>query len=337
MNIESIPPTVSVIICTYTFKRLNDTKEAVGSVLSQNLKPYEIIISVDHNEELYQELVGTYGDLVENPGASLKNDKSQHQPPPLKLIHNTGIQGLSESRNAGIRASSGDIITFSDDDAIAEQDWLEKLVAPFVDSYVVAVGGRAIPLWLNGKRPIWFPEELDWIIGCDYKGLPLKGNEIRNVHGCNMAFRKKCFELIGGFATSMGGINETPRGGEEAHLCLRIKYEMADSLIIYEPGAIIHHKVHAWRLNLKYLIRRSFNEGFYKRVVKKISPKSSQQKQVLSTENSYLRFLILKSIPRRLVQFYKIGNILQIGSIIISMAATSTGYIVEELDLKRNR
>ena len=48
--------TVSVIICGYTTERLKDIHEAVDSVLRQTLKPQEVIVAVDHNEELFQRL-----------------------------------------------------------------------------------------------------------------------------------------------------------------------------------------------------------------------------------------------------------------------------------------
>lgn len=301
---------VSVIICAYTMERLRDIHDAVESVLAQTFKPYEVIVAVDHNNELFQEV-------------------KTGLPSEVKVVLNKGAQGLSETRNVGIRASAGDIISFIDDDAIADKDWLDKLTKPFQDPLVVAVGGKAIPVWHNGRRPLWFPEELDWIVGCTYKGLPLQGNEIRNVPGCNMAFRRDVFDVIGFFRSDIGGIEETPRGGEEAELCLRIKSQMPNTRILYEPSATIYHKVPSWRLNIRYLGQRSYNEGFYKAIVKKLSPKSSSTP--LSTENFYLRYLLLTAIPQRLNKFYKRASLSQAGAIIISIAATGVGYLAGKL------
>ena len=289
-------------------ERLNDIHEAVDSVLAQSLKPHEVILAVDHNEELYHRL-------------------KEGLPAGVKIVENKGVRGLSETRNVGIRAASGDIVAFIDDDAVAESEWLENLIGPFQDKLVAAVGGKAIPLWHNGKRPTWFPEELDWIIGCTYRGLPLKGNQVRNVLGCNMAFIREIFEQAGFFRSEMGGIKETPRGGEEAELCLRIKHQMPEVLILYEPVGIIHHKVPLWRLGLRYLIQRSYNEGFYKSLVDKLS----SNQDALSTESSYLRYLLFTSIPQRFKGFYRKGSLFQVGAIIISIAATGAGYLVGKL------
>jgi len=230
---------------------------------------------------------------------------------------------VSETRNVGIRTASGEIVAFIDDDVVAEKDWLEKLTEPFQSADVIAVGGRAIPIWSNGTRPSWFPEELDWIVGCTYKGLPVKGNEIRNVPGCNMAFRKETFEQVGFWETEMGARRQSQKGGEEAELCLRIKHKIPKALILYQPYATIRHRVPSHRASLKWVFKNSFDQGICKAKVNKIS--STQE--ALTAENSYLRYLLCTSIPQRLKRFYKKGSLPQIGAIMISIAATGIGYL----------
>jgi glycosyltransferase involved in cell wall biosynthesis len=199
--------TVSVIIYCYTEERLEDIHEAVESVLAQTLRPHEVIIAVDHNKQLYEILKSYY--LIGQPSQPTKLTQQAQRTlstPQTKVVLDEGAQGLSETRNVGIRASSSDIVAFIDDDALAEPEWLENLISPFqppqqtqetqtTRGTVAAVGGRAIPLWQNGKRLSWFPEQLDWIVGCTYKGLPVEPlnlglRTIRNVIGCNMAFGK---------------------------------------------------------------------------------------------------------------------------------------------------
>ena len=373
---------VSVIICVYTMERLNDIHEAVNSVLDQTLKPYEMILAVDHNEELYERLVETYRDFTEIQGnsANLNQSPNLQSPVSIKIVLNTGAQGLSETRNVGIRAAAGDIVAFIDDDAVAEPDWLENLVRAFslqpaaisrngqlfqpsqstqgtlsTQQTVVAVGGRAIPLWFNDKRPSWFPEELDWIVGCTYKGLPvetlnlehgtlnLELRTIRNVPGCNMAFRKEVFEQAGFWETRIGSIGQSLKGGEEAELCLRIKHTIPDSLILYQPDAIIRHKIPRQRATLRWIFKNSFDQGVCKAKVQKLhQPMLKKERrtlnvehrtrnQTLSTESSYLRYLLLTSIPKRLRQFYKKGSLSQAGAIIVSTLATGAGYLIGKI------
>jgi len=348
--------TVSVIICCYTMERLNDIHEAMNSVLDQTLKPCEIILSVDHNKELYQTLK-----LNIEP-------RTLNLEPQIKTVLNTGVEGLAETRNVGIRAASGDIVAFIDDDAVAEPDWLENLVKPFrlsqlTQGTVVAVGGQAIPLWLSGSRPSWFPEELDWIVGCTYKGLPLKtlnleprtqnlelGTEnlepgtlnlelrtIRNVPGCNMAFRREVLEQVGLWKSEIGAVGQNLKGGEEAELCLRIRHTMLNTFILYEPKAVIRHKVPPSRASLKWIFKNSLDQGICKAKVEKLSSKPSQETQALSTENSYLRYLLFTSIPGRLKYSYKKGSLSQVGAIMISIAATGAGYFIGKVRKPRTQ
>jgi glycosyltransferase involved in cell wall biosynthesis len=52
------------------------------------------------------------------------------------------IPGLTRARNLGARAARGELVAYIDDDAIAEPQWLDALVAEFQDPRVGAVAGR---------------------------------------------------------------------------------------------------------------------------------------------------------------------------------------------------
>ncbi len=338
-------------------ERLSDVRDAVSSVVEQTLKPQCIVISVDNNEELYHTLTETYvnGTVTSHKTTtdSLPAVVYPESQILITIINNTGSRGLSETRNIGVRAHDGDIIAFIDDDAVADSNWLDNIVKHFENTDVVSVGGRTIPLWLDGYTPLWFSEELNWIIGCTYAGLLVRDTHtnrivaesesgtIRNTPGCNMAFRRSIFDRIGFFRTDIGGIDETPRGGEEADLCLRIKREMPEALIVYEPDAVIQHKVQSRKIKLSYIVLRSFNEGIYKAKVRKLHLQALKSKnhnsnekvtrdkfRALSTENYYLRYLLFKSIPDRFRRFYKPGNIIQSIVIIFTIITTSMGYLI---------
>jgi glucosyl-dolichyl phosphate glucuronosyltransferase len=298
---------VSVIICCYSLKRFSDIIKAIDSVCSQTKKPHEIIVVVDHNPELLN---------------LLKPNLSSG----IKLILSKEVPGLSGARNTGIRAAGGEIIAFLDDDAVAEKDWLEKLASAFEDSRVMAAGGKTLPIWPKGSLPFWFPEELYWIIGCTYKGFALRGNIVRNVFGGNMALRKSVFEKIGLFNSEVGRVGTSAGCGEETEICLRISVTIPGAIILYEDHAVINHKVSRQRLTWNYLLQRSYNEGFCKKIIKRSS--SNPFKNVLSTENSYLHYLLFKSIPEKLTHFWNYKNISQAIAILVCIIATAFGYLL---------
>jgi len=313
-------------------ERLNDIREAVNSVCNQTLKPLEVILAVDHNEELYHE-------LAQSPNLN------ESQPISIKIALNTRSQGVSETRSLGIRAATGDLVACIDDDAVARENWLEALIRSFSQNPSAAViGGKCVLIWPKEKRPLWFAEELDWIVGGTYKGIPISSNrQIRNVSSCNMLAPKEIFEKVGFFNNRIGAVKGFLRGGEEAEFCLRINKAFPEKIVLYEPEAIVHHKVHLHRLTLDYLIRRSFDEGFSKAKVQKLHQltQSTQQtgrtqqtprtQRTLSTEYSYLRYILFTSIPGRLRYFYNKGSLSQVGAIIISIAATGAGYLLGRL------
>jgi glycosyltransferase involved in cell wall biosynthesis len=67
---------------------------------------------------------------------------------PLRVLETPGAN-ISEGRNAAISAASGDLIASTDAGVRLEDDWLEKLVAPFEDESagqtVVIVSGWFVP------------------------------------------------------------------------------------------------------------------------------------------------------------------------------------------------
>lgn len=300
---------VSVIICCYTDDRFQDTLEAVASVEAQTRPPDELILAVDNNRPLYEQMQAELGDRV-------------------KVVLNDTLKGLSPTRNLGVANAGGDLIAFLDDDAVAEAEWIENLVRPFENSNVMAVGGEAVPAWPKQKPPMWFPEEFDFIIGCTgHKKLVLGDDgSIRNVTGSNMALRKEVFEKIGLWDTGLGRGSGNMTGGEEADICLRIKRGMPQSLILFEPRAIVAHKVHPRRATLGYVFGFSFREGITRAKLQKETGRSVDDP--LNNERAYLRRVIFGTAPRRLIRFYNVAGLAQLGVVVGNLALIAAGYLI---------
>jgi glycosyltransferase involved in cell wall biosynthesis len=294
---------------------LHDIHEAVNSVLHQTHRPHEVIVVVDHNEELFNQL------------------KSE-LPPGVTLALNDGLhQGSSATDNVGISLAKGDIVAFIDDDGVAARDWLEKLIMNYQDAATVSVGGKIIPKWI-AKRPSWFCDELNWVVGSTYKGHPESRTEVRNLIFCNASLRKNVFGSVGLLPAETGRLANWGTGFE-SQAFLRLKSQMPDARIIFDPAAIVYHKVAPHRAKIKYIILRSYNEGYFKAKVEKAVAGLSHKP--LSTESSYLRYLLLSSIPRRLRYFYKPWYLAEASAIMIMTIATGLGYIVGKLGSKFSR
>jgi glycosyltransferase involved in cell wall biosynthesis len=306
---------ISVVVCCYSMKRLNQAIQTVDSLLAQIYKPCDVIVAVDHTVEVFETL------------------KTQLHRSVKVVINDGSIRGLSETRNLGIRMATGDIIAFIDDDAEAEPDWLKTVATVFLDPRVVAVAGEAIAAWPKGKAPYWFPPEFDFIVGCtEHKRLILQNNrEVRNVTGSNMAFRRVVFDKVGYWETRLGRRDTSifkfnPSGGEEAELCLRIKKTIPDGLIVFEPNAIVHHKVSPERATLKYVFGYCYREGITRVMMQRIV--SGYNDKALAAENRYVKGLLFHSVPSKAKTFYKVESLGQIGVIVTNLFLVGIGFII---------
>src|SRR5690349_18837898 len=100
------PPkhTVGVVVCTYTVERWNLLKEAIDSVLGQSRPPEEFVLVIDNNPPMTRMATAEF--------------------PQVRVIDSVG-RGLSDARNTGAQVLSSDIVAFLDDDAVADDNWLE--------------------------------------------------------------------------------------------------------------------------------------------------------------------------------------------------------------------
>jgi hypothetical protein len=226
--------------------RWNTLVAAVRSCEEQTLKPSEIIVVIDYNEELRvratQEFTSVY------------------------VVANESTKGVSGARNTGVAASSGDIVAFLDDDAYADSDWLEQLTLPMTNPDVAGVGGWILPHW-PASPPAWFPETFLWILGCSYAGLPETNFPIRNPIGASMAIHRRVFATVGGFTEGIGRIGVTPLGCEETELCIRYTAAFPGQQFVMARDAVVHQWVPVSRLTWHYFWTRCWAEGLSKAAV----------------------------------------------------------------------
>ena len=309
-NPDGVPgePSVSVIICVHTIERLEDIRAAVASVHEQTRPADELLVIVDHNPELRELL----GDL------------------PATVVANTGPKGLSGGRNTGTELASSDLVAYLDDDATAEPGWLAALTAPFADPSVVAVGGWAVPNW-DTERPDWFPEEYLWVVGCSHRGLPEELAPVRNVIGCNMAFRRKAVLDLGGFEVGLGRTANRPLGCEETELCIRLRQADPAAEVVLAPAARIHHRVPSGRATWSYFFSRCRAEGNSKAYVVGLVGADDG----LASERSYVTAVLPRAVARAGVGIPSrpVASLGTVAAVVGGLAATGYGYV--EMKLSR--
>lgn len=294
---------VTVVVCAYTLDRWVTLRRAIDAALLQINTGDELLVVIDHNDELLARCRKYADDFT--------------------VLPNRHNRGLSGARNTALDAARGSIVVFLDDDAIPLDGWLEALRAPYADERVYGVGGLARPRWPDGQ-PGWFPEEFFWVVGCSHRGLPSGRHPVRNLLGANMSFRKSAFDHVGGFAEQLGRIDGRLHGCEETEFSIRLAQAHPDAIILYEPSSQVEHHVARQRGSPDYFLRRCWAEGISKADVSRRVGRSA----ALSTERHYT----LRVLPRGIWSglhdsaagdFWGAARSL---AIVLGLVATTAGY-----------
>lgn len=300
---------VSVVICAYTETRWDELRAAVASARGQNHTPGEVLVVVDHNDILLRRVEAEIAGV--------------------RALENQEARGLSGARNSGIRAAHGSLIAFLDDDAVAEPDWLDPLLAACADPRVLGCGGRVEADWRAGQ-PAWFPDEFGWVVGCSYLGLPESRSVVRNMIGSSMLIRRAVFETAGMFRAEVGRIGKHPVGCEETELCLRALRRWPGRTFLYEPASRIHHMVPAERGRWSYFRARCYFEGRSKALVAQLAG----ARDGLSSERAYTLRTLPAGVTRnaaRAITHRDTWGLARAGAIVAGLAFTTTGYLIGRL------
>lgn len=225
---------VSVVVCTYN--RAESLRDTIQSLTNQKVGnyTYEIIV-VDNNSK----------DETKQVAQSF-NGKAKYLFEPK--------QGLSYARNTGIKASKGEVIAFTDDDVIADSEWIQSIWRCYQETRAAAIAGKIVRLW-NCDRPVWLTDEISGPLIVQDLGPFRKrwDSESRHMVGANMAFHRSVFEKYGLFLEELGRRGDQLIGGEDREIFKRLFQDNAP--IFYEPEAIVHHKVEKERLSKDYMKR----------------------------------------------------------------------------------
>ncbi len=198
-------PRVSVVVCTYNGTRT--LRDCLSSLRRLRYPDYEAILVDDGS-----------GDGV----AAIARDF-----PEVRYIRQEHA-GLSAARNRGAQEATGDIIAYTDDDCVVDEDWLHHLSARIARGNFAAVGGPNVP-------PA--PKSLVQACVAAAPGGPshvlLSDREAEHIPGCNLAVYRSAFEAIGGFRP------EFVAAGDDVDFCWRL--QDAGMKIGFSPAAMVWH------------------------------------------------------------------------------------------------
>lgn len=207
--IESYPlpqqPKVSVIVCTYNGSRT--LRQTIESLQKLHYPDYEVMVVDDGSTDGTPDILRDF--------------------PEIRVIRQDN-RGLSAARNRGAQEASGEILAYTDDDCMPDEDWLYQLVGTFLRGGYAMVGGPNLPPPARTR--------IEAAVAAA-PGAPahvlLTDQEAEHVPGCNMAVTRQAFLQVGGF-------NPVYRkAGDDVDFCWRI---LEQGLTIgFNPSAVVWH------------------------------------------------------------------------------------------------
>ncbi|HXH05509.1 MAG TPA: glycosyltransferase family 2 protein [Vicinamibacterales bacterium] len=237
---------VSVVVATKN--RAGSLSGTLRALLDQEPgSPYEIVVADNGSTDDTRRVVEAAAAERRVPVVYLRDDRP----------------GKPFALNTALTRARGRLLAFTDDDVLPSRTWLSAIVRAFDRHRADFVAGRILPLW-EAPPPAWLSPALYGVLGTPDAGverLPIRAGENEHVMpiGANMAASRAALERVGGWDPALGKLEGTLRTGEDHDLFCRM---LAAGLTgVYEPAAVVHHRVPADRLRRGYFRRWFYGNG----------------------------------------------------------------------------
>lgn len=226
----SAPPEVSIIIPSFNGAlRLPRCLDAL--VAQETRRAYEILVVDDGSTDQTSAVAASYAPAV----IALRQDNA----------------GPGAARNLGARRARGSVLLFTDDDCIAERDWLERMLAPFSDPSVAAAKGS-----YRTRQRQWVARFVQLEYEEKYDELA-RHPSIDFVDTYSAAFRRNVFLDAGGFDASF-----TTASTEDQELSFRLAEAGYEMRFVRDARAW-----HTHAASLRAYLRKKFKIGYWKVLV----------------------------------------------------------------------
>ncbi len=222
------PLSVTVAVCS------RDRPEG----LEQTLKSLQ---ALDHECEIL---------VVDNAPSSDATERLVHRFPAVRYVLEPR-PGLDWARNRAIAEARGEVVAFTDDDAVVDSRWVGALAEVFAsDADVMAVTGLVVPLELDTEAQVWFERyggfgrgfQRRWIrAAVTPDGVRVGALAATGLlgTGANMAFRRSVFADVGLFDPALDVGTRTNGAGD---LDMFFRVLKGGWTLVYEPAALVRHR-----------------------------------------------------------------------------------------------
>jgi GT2 family glycosyltransferase len=217
------PLKVSVVVPTY--RRPEALSDCLDALEAQQRRPDEILVVIRGDDEV------TEVSLVDRGSVRV-----------VRIEVPPGRPGFVAGLNAGVAASSGEVVCLTDDDAEPRPDWISRIVAEFeADPDLGALGGRDL-VYHDGVPEEGEAETVGEItpwgktIGRHHLGVG-RAREVDVLKGVNLSVRGDLLRRLGFDSRLLGVATEHH---SELHLCLAIKRR--GFRVVYDPALVVDHR-----------------------------------------------------------------------------------------------
>ncbi len=237
---------ISVVVPVYN--RGKTIRATIEQLLHQSLPPAEIIVVDDGSTDETAEVLESFGGWIR------------------VLTRNN--EGPASARNAGVRASTGALIAFTDSDCVPDEDWLREMVKGFYSPAIAGVGGKVCAASAG-------------LVG-EYIDLNGWMNPQRAVDGTvlYLVTANACFRSDLLFQVNLFDERFRNAGGEDTELSVRLRsigYELA-----FVDSAIVRHH---HRRTIRDYFKNIANHGEGQYILEKLWPqqawKANRRKEVV--------------------------------------------------------
>jgi glycosyltransferase involved in cell wall biosynthesis len=248
-------PLISVIICT--FNRSGLLHQCLSSLMTSYdfSDSFEVIVVDNNSEDDTSEVVSRHAEKVPN----------------VRYVKEEQL-GLSYARNRGCDEARGSYLVFLDDDTMVPKDYLFQLLGVIQKHSPDIIGGPVFPYY-DTPKPRWFKDEYEIKRFEDSSGF----SATCRVTGANFTIRKDVLVKLGKFDVNLGMKGNQLRLGEERAVLesYRRQTPLAQQRVYYALEVYVNHYVPAYKMTLRYMIRRSYQAGRTMYQIKNKDPASA--------------------------------------------------------------